>query len=393
MPKSPSPTNPGPKSIRKWTRDLKNARIVGWYHSHPDFGIFLSERDCFIHEHFFSAPGQVAYVVDPVRGLEGMFAWHEGKPAPLPHFWVGNRIRTVEASQRNDAKDMAKGSVGAATAHQTASQPPPPNQPYGFATIVLGMILLFLLGYTYGNWRTQWEQRMVVEGAVAHFADTKVIRDGLETDLAAVLARLAAITQQLEKLPDPGAELSKDQIQQAADHRKILHDNLVISAAALEQIGSLYGLSDTERAVLAQIAAQKQASLRRLVEGPAQNASDQAPSASQSNSAAPPAGNAADSNQSVPTPAQPGGSKNDSTTHSTKIGTSMSSPIRINTGDLHTSDVDSYVEMQNYLRRDVGPVSDQPWLVRVVYANWFLSCDLFHDRSPRCLGNFGALDR
>jgi hypothetical protein len=49
----------------------------------------------------------------------------------------------------------------------------------------------------------------------------------------------------------------------------------------------------------------------------------------------------------------------------------VSSPIRISTSDLHTPDVDSYVEMQNYLRRDVGPMSDQPWLVRVIYANWF----------------------
>src|SRR6185369_6360235 len=49
----------------------------------------------------------------------------------------------------------------------------------------------------------------------------------------------------------------------------------------------------------------------------------------------------------------------------------MSDPIRISPGDLHTADVDSYVEMQNYLRRDVGPVSDQPWIIRVIYANWF----------------------
>jgi hypothetical protein len=49
----------------------------------------------------------------------------------------------------------------------------------------------------------------------------------------------------------------------------------------------------------------------------------------------------------------------------------MTTPIRISSGDLHTPDVDSYVEMQNYLRRDVGPVSDQPWIVRVIYANWF----------------------
>jgi Inner membrane component of T3SS, cytoplasmic domain len=49
----------------------------------------------------------------------------------------------------------------------------------------------------------------------------------------------------------------------------------------------------------------------------------------------------------------------------------MSTPIRISDDDLHTRDVDSYVEMQSYLRRDVGPVSNQPWLIRVIYANWF----------------------
>jgi hypothetical protein len=27
--------------------------------------------------------------------------------------------------------------------------------------------------------------------------------------------------------------------------------------------------------------------------------------------------------------------------------------------------------MQNYLRRDVGPVGDQSWIVRMIYANWF----------------------
>src|SRR5262249_23653189 len=41
-----------------------NEKMVGWYHTHPDFGIFLSDRDRFIHESFFSDPGHVAYVVD-----------------------------------------------------------------------------------------------------------------------------------------------------------------------------------------------------------------------------------------------------------------------------------------------------------------------------------------
>jgi proteasome lid subunit RPN8/RPN11 len=59
-------------------------RIVGWYHTHPGFGIFLSGMDLFIHEHFFNLPWQVAYVYDPLRDEEGMFLWRQGKPVREP---------------------------------------------------------------------------------------------------------------------------------------------------------------------------------------------------------------------------------------------------------------------------------------------------------------------
>lgn len=49
--------------------------IVGWYHTHPDFGIFLSGHDLFIHRNFFNQPLQLAYVVDPIRQTRGFFRW------------------------------------------------------------------------------------------------------------------------------------------------------------------------------------------------------------------------------------------------------------------------------------------------------------------------------
>lgn len=49
----------------------------------------------------------------------------------------------------------------------------------------------------------------------------------------------------------------------------------------------------------------------------------------------------------------------------------MSDPMRISTDDLRTEQVDQYVEMQAYLTRDLEPASDRPWIVRVIYANWF----------------------
>ena len=60
--------------------------VVGWYHSHPNFGIFLSDRDCFIQDHFFDTAGQIAYVVDPVNGVEGVFAWRQGQGEAFPAF-------------------------------------------------------------------------------------------------------------------------------------------------------------------------------------------------------------------------------------------------------------------------------------------------------------------
>jgi proteasome lid subunit RPN8/RPN11 len=60
-------------------------RIVGWYHTHPGFGIFLSEMDVFIHENFFGEPWQVAYVDDPKGGDRGVFVWEHNVPVRRPY--------------------------------------------------------------------------------------------------------------------------------------------------------------------------------------------------------------------------------------------------------------------------------------------------------------------
>ena len=53
-------------------------RIIGWYHTHPGFGIFLSGMDMFIHENFFNTAEQLAVVYDPHSGEEGLFVWRDG---------------------------------------------------------------------------------------------------------------------------------------------------------------------------------------------------------------------------------------------------------------------------------------------------------------------------
>ena len=66
-------------------RDFPGQSIVGWYHSHPGFGISLSTQDVFIHQNFFSSPGQTAYVIDPHWGSEGIFAWHGQELLEVEH--------------------------------------------------------------------------------------------------------------------------------------------------------------------------------------------------------------------------------------------------------------------------------------------------------------------
>lgn len=47
--------------------------IVGWYHTHPRMGLFLSGYDTWLHDHFFPHPWQVALVVEPHSHTGGFF--------------------------------------------------------------------------------------------------------------------------------------------------------------------------------------------------------------------------------------------------------------------------------------------------------------------------------
>ena len=67
-------------------------KIVGWQHSHPNYGIFLSNYDLFIHENFFNLPFQLAYVVDPVQHIRGFFQWKDGKVEKLEGYYIYDKV-------------------------------------------------------------------------------------------------------------------------------------------------------------------------------------------------------------------------------------------------------------------------------------------------------------
>jgi proteasome lid subunit RPN8/RPN11 len=62
--------------------------ILGWYHSHPDFGIFLSEYDLVVQRTAFNSKHHLAYVVDPIRSEDGLFMWRGEEMVPATGYYI-----------------------------------------------------------------------------------------------------------------------------------------------------------------------------------------------------------------------------------------------------------------------------------------------------------------
>jgi proteasome lid subunit RPN8/RPN11 len=54
--------------------------MVGWYHTHPGWSVFLSGMDLFICNNFFNRPLDVALVIDPCNDDRGWFHWTAAEP-------------------------------------------------------------------------------------------------------------------------------------------------------------------------------------------------------------------------------------------------------------------------------------------------------------------------
>lgn len=67
-------------------------KIIGWQHTHPNYGIFLSNYDLFIQENFFNMPFQIAYVIDPIQNIRGFFQWKNGRIEKLKGYYIYDDI-------------------------------------------------------------------------------------------------------------------------------------------------------------------------------------------------------------------------------------------------------------------------------------------------------------
>ncbi len=103
--------------------------IVGWAHTHPGFGVFLSTFDKEQHERFFPEPWQIAYVMDNQASERAVYQVVDGAWNRLPGYYV--------------LREMAENEIGIAPSKGAASPA---------LRVVLAVLLLALLiaGGSYG---------------------------------------------------------------------------------------------------------------------------------------------------------------------------------------------------------------------------------------------------
>ena len=138
-------------------KEYPDHKIVGWYHSHPGFGVFLSEHDLFIQQNFFSNPQQVAWVYDPHTDEEGCFGWIGGNIEKLSAIRVGYsqdvEISGTAAHEYEEDDDSASGSIVRTDREQRPAEPAWMK----WMSMIVGYLAAFMAGfvlcYLFLNWR------------------------------------------------------------------------------------------------------------------------------------------------------------------------------------------------------------------------------------------------
>jgi len=136
-------------------KEYPNLKIVGWYHTHPGFGIFLSKMDLFIQDSVFNLPFQIAVVLETKKNQIGCFTWVEGKCVPLSRYWVGpNELKlTTGVVEESDAPAMASPSgAPAMDARSRYSDDYGDSRGSGFSFLsLLSLVIFFGCGVMIGR--------------------------------------------------------------------------------------------------------------------------------------------------------------------------------------------------------------------------------------------------
>lgn len=256
--------------------------IVGWYHTHPDFGIFLSGHDVFIQQHFFGQPLQVAYVVDPIRQTRGFFQWRagglrqvEGYSVVAPRDQRKALARTVDDLE-GVANPEAAGGLGALSPRLEAELIAMLNRPHtatasatdrgqsaavftllGMIVGVLGLALALWIGSLTAQVR---EQSQSLRGLKSELSRANESRESSET-----AERIRAKEQAIDALLSTvRVGDSNERFNQVYVQLREERDRAVAEAALVKQVGRDLIAKDRQLAELQRQVAARDQTLARM---------------------------------------------------------------------------------------------------------------------------------
>jgi proteasome lid subunit RPN8/RPN11 len=211
-------------------RDYPQLRIVGWYHTHPGFGVFLSGMDSFVQENFFNLPYQVAIVIETKKHLEGCFAWVQGASTPLQRYWVGNREVKLAAGETQEFSPEAmttNSSSLPATGAMFAGSPPLSASGLNWVNLlVLAVVLVcgFLLGKISAVQALRETAVASLESELYSLVEFAGLNALAGQDFNATKEKLGGIEQQLTKGDMAGAAHEVQKLAVQMDALKSIYD-------------------------------------------------------------------------------------------------------------------------------------------------------------------------
>lgn len=147
-----------------------SSRIVGWYHTHPGWGIFLSSADLFICQHYFNSPMDIAVVIDPRHMQYGVFCWQGHRMTQVNGFYLttsASRLTELEQAVQR-ASNMGVGKERLSVEMRAAAYTPHQNRSdrwSGFARwLAVGLFLCLVLQITcvVGSLMLAWKVSVAV---------------------------------------------------------------------------------------------------------------------------------------------------------------------------------------------------------------------------------------
>ena len=241
---------------REITRQREGFRpdleMVGWYHTHPDWGVFLSGMDLFICNNFFNRPLDVALVIDPCKQERGWFHWTEDAPPKKRQtrgfILTTNRLRHAELDQY--AKFYNKEPVVNQDPRYSlqSTDSPPIVMMENRRTIseisivgILMMQLIFVCLFAYTHWSDNLTSNVdqlsvtdtVVDNSLTN-ADAQL--SAKENAYREILTAIVSHETGYPQLVDRYAELqiSLDQLQSSYQNQQVLIENLISKNSAYQ---------------------------------------------------------------------------------------------------------------------------------------------------------------